>query len=164
MYVADSPEPPFIFIGNDPVEFVTCFWTQHFRISATYTPRSTQYEDWLQVFRLHERRPVISCAWSVLLYEALMWRLKTPSLSRVNRLDSLATKTIEGVNRYNLLSNEKLHQMNGQTSTPFIFAQRRLFWLSHVLRRPPQAHCWWWCGGNARTTPALLSLKLEAWR
>ena len=78
-----------------------------------------------------------ACVLSVLLCGAETWALNSTLRFRIDGFDTRALRRIEGIHWTQHVTNVEVHQRTRQPPVSTLAAQRRVRWLGHVLRLPP---------------------------
>ena len=78
-----------------------------------------------------------ACVLSVLLYGAETWALNTTMNARIDGFDTRALRRLEGIHWSQHITNEEVRQRTNQPPASTLATQRRVRWLGHVLRSPP---------------------------
>ena len=155
MHVGDGPHPNPIIIDNEPVEFVDTFVYLGSGISsicnfelelnrrrnqASGVMRSLWRPLWKRqdISRRTKLRVYNAAVLSVLLYGAESWPLSKSLAKRLHGFDSRALRSLEGIRWHDFVSNVELRRRTTQPDIRRLAAQRRIRWLGHVLRCPPE--------------------------
>ena len=78
-----------------------------------------------------------ACVLLVLLYGAETWALNATLNARIDGFDSKALRRLEGIHWSQHITNDEVRQRTRQPPASTLAAQRRVRWLGHVLRCPP---------------------------
>ena len=155
MRVGDGPDPANITIAGEEVKFVSSFRylgsiisnkgdlkpeINRRRALALSVMQSLSKPLWRHrhISQNTKLRIYNSCVLSVLLYGAETWAVNPTLESRIDGFDSRALRRIEGIHWTQHVSNEEVRRRTRQPPASALAAQRRVRWLGHILRSPPE--------------------------